>query len=178
MVVVAWDVTQQKHFLSSKSSCDSRAQCNKAINYAVSCLNSESWSTGDHWRRQSTLQPPVIHCHNDVINFSSPLNRQAQISGLHWKTYQNHVWSGSPTICCIAVSHWKIIITLSAVYNQCRYTRRVVLRNSFSGKRMKKSCQKFLEVTIRYDMIRDAILTCARKPTWVNLIYRTELTTK
>ena len=27
-------------------------------------------------------------------------------------------------------------------------------------------------------MIRDAILTCARKPTWVGLIYRTETTTK
>jgi len=29
-----------------------------------------------------------------------------------------------------------------------------------------------------YDTIRDAILTCARKPTWVTLIYRTEPTTK
>ena len=33
-------------------------------------------------------------------------------------------------------------------------------------------------VTIRYDTIRDVILTCARKPTWVSLIYRTEPTTK
>ena len=32
--------------------------------------------------------------------------------------------------------------------------------------------------TIRYDRIRDAILTCARKPTWVGLICRTETTTK
>jgi len=32
--------------------------------------------------------------------------------------------------------------------------------------------------TIPYDTIRDAILTCARKPTWVRLIYRTEPTTK
>jgi len=31
--------------------------------------------------------------------------------------------------------------------------------------------------TIRYDTIRDAILTCARKPTWVSLIYRTQPTT-
>ena len=31
---------------------------------------------------------------------------------------------------------------------------------------------------IRYDTIRDAILTCARKPTWVDLIYRMETTTK
>ena len=30
----------------------------------------------------------------------------------------------------------------------------------------------------RYDTIRDAILACARKPTWVGLIYRTESTTK
>ena len=32
--------------------------------------------------------------------------------------------------------------------------------------------------TIRYDTIRDAILTCDRKPTWVRLIYRTETTTE
>ena len=31
---------------------------------------------------------------------------------------------------------------------------------------------------IRYDTIQDAILTCARKPTLVSLIYRTEPTTK
>jgi len=31
---------------------------------------------------------------------------------------------------------------------------------------------------VRYDTIRDAILTCARKPTWVGLIYRAETTTK
>jgi len=30
----------------------------------------------------------------------------------------------------------------------------------------------------RYDTIRDTILTCARKPTKVSLIYRTETTTK
>ena len=31
---------------------------------------------------------------------------------------------------------------------------------------------------IRYDTIRDASLTCARKPTWVGSTYRTEPTTK
>jgi len=30
----------------------------------------------------------------------------------------------------------------------------------------------------RHDTIRDAILPCARKPTWVSLTYRTEPTTK
>jgi len=33
-------------------------------------------------------------------------------------------------------------------------------------------------LTIRYDTIPDAVLTCARKPTWVSLIYRTETTSK
>ena len=33
-------------------------------------------------------------------------------------------------------------------------------------------------LSLRYDTIRDAILTCARKPTLVSLIYRTETTTK
>jgi len=32
--------------------------------------------------------------------------------------------------------------------------------------------------TASYDTIRDAILTCARKPTRIGLIYRTETTTK
>jgi len=31
--------------------------------------------------------------------------------------------------------------------------------------------------TKRYNTIRDAILTCARKPTWVRLIYRTDMQT-
>jgi len=35
-----------------------------------------------------------------------------------------------------------------------------------------------MPVAVRYDTIRDAILTCARKPTWIGLIYRTETTTK
>jgi len=34
------------------------------------------------------------------------------------------------------------------------------------------------ELIERYDTIRDAILTCARKPTWVGLIYCMETTTK
>jgi len=38
--------------------------------------------------------------------------------------------------------------------------------------------QRTTEPQPRYDTIRDAILTCARKPTWVGLIYRTEPTTK
>ena len=36
----------------------------------------------------------------------------------------------------------------------------------------------FTAPAIRYDTIRDASLTCARKPTWVSLIYRTEPTSK
>ena len=35
-----------------------------------------------------------------------------------------------------------------------------------------------LTYTIRYDTVRDAILTCAQKPTRVSLIYGTEPTTK
>ena len=45
---------------------------------------------------------------------------------------------------------------------------------AFSGWR----CLTGKAVQPRYDTIRDAILTCDRKPTWVSLIYRTEPTTK
>jgi len=44
--------------------------------------------------------------------------------------------------------------------------------------RMQISSYKLCLHMIRSDTIRDAILTCARKPTWVGLIYRTEKTTK
>jgi len=37
---------------------------------------------------------------------------------------------------------------------------------------------RHLRLAAAYDTIRDAILTCARKPTRVSLIYRTETTTK
>ena len=39
-------------------------------------------------------------------------------------------------------------------------------------------CALTLTATTRYDTIRDGILTCARMPTQVSLIYRTEPTTK
>ena len=37
---------------------------------------------------------------------------------------------------------------------------------------------RLMKALVWYDTIRDAILTCARKPTWIGLIYRTETTTK
>ena len=37
---------------------------------------------------------------------------------------------------------------------------------------------KRCKISLTYDTIRDTILTCARKPTYVSLIYRTEPTTK
>jgi len=39
------------------------------------------------------------------------------------------------------------------------------------------SCS-YIAGSLQHDTIRDAILTCAQKPTWVSLIYRTEPTTK
>ena len=41
----------------------------------------------------------------------------------------------------------------------------------------KPTCHAHVQLTW-YDTIQDAILTCARKPTWVSLIYRMEPTTK
>jgi len=41
-----------------------------------------------------------------------------------------------------------------------------------------RSLGKETIIMLRYDTIQDAILTCARKPTWVGLIYRTKTTTK
>ena len=43
---------------------------------------------------------------------------------------------------------------------------------------MTNSALIYVTIRYRYDTIRDAILTCARKPTLVSLIYPTEPTTK
>ena len=48
---------------------------------------------------------------------------------------------------------------------------------SWTGLYMEESI-KLTEDRDKYDTIRDAILMCARKPTWVSLIYCTETTTE
>jgi len=53
----------------------------------------------------------------------------------------------------------------------------------FAGKNMRYAhfaeiCKKCDNKRTTNDTIRDAILTCARKPIWIGLIYRTETTTK
>ena len=58
---------------------------------------------------------------------------------------------------------WKTAAVRQSFWAQCYLSRQTKVRNYD---------------TIRYDTIRDAILTCARKPTRVSLIYRTEPTTK
>jgi len=57
----------------------------------------------------------------------------------------------------------------------CR-TRPANALHSVSSASSRPTCP-FQHWTIRYDTIQDAILTCARKPTWVSLFYRTETTT-
>jgi len=49
---------------------------------------------------------------------------------------------------------------------------------SWKSKQNFKKSSSHSERTLRYDTIQDAILTCARKLTWVSLIYHTEPTTK
>jgi len=62
-----------------------------------------------------------------------------------------------------------ILITTLPHYGKLRCVR---LSARFSA------CASSAQWVLQYDTIRDAILTCARKPTWVSLIYRTETTTK
>jgi len=54
----------------------------------------------------------------------------------------------------------------------CIKTARIKRRKSVSRRSISYS------IGALYGTIRDATLTCARKPTWVRLIYRTETTTK
>jgi len=69
---------------------------------------------------------------------------------------------GSNARCCRCMSHQCVAC----------YHYRAMVTGSI-GSRWCKCSEK-----VRYDTIRDAILTCTRKPTWVSLIYRTKTTTK
>jgi len=63
---------------------------------------------------------------------------------------------------------------------QIGFTFLVLARPGSHGQRAVKRlcvCVCVCVEPIEYDTIRDAILTCARKPTRVSLIYRTETTT-
>ena len=53
-----------------------------------------------------------------------------------------------------------------------------ILNPSHHIKRSIRHWSNLIRSTTRYDTIRDGILTCARKPTRVSLIYRTEPTAK
>ena len=50
--------------------------------------------------------------------------------------------------------------------------------NCVRGENSEEIYSRVPNVVMLYDTIRDAILTCAQKPTRVGLIYRTETTTK
>ena len=58
-----------------------------------------------------------------------------------------------------------------------RSTLNMMCVNCYQPERQCEHCALCTRM-IRHDTIRDAILTCARKPTRVSLIYRTETTTK
>jgi len=81
-------------------------------------------------------------------------------------------WATSGTCCCLLTSEigsqfWQI--------PQIRGQNLIIRRWNFG---LWHTIDIVSASVIRYDMIRDAILTCARKTTWVGLIYRTETTTK
>jgi len=60
----------------------------------------------------------------------------------------------------------------------CDRHRASTAYHSVAQQRAGVSSRVWKRKTTRYDTIRDAILTCARKPTSVSLIYRTETTTE
>ena len=112
----------------------------------------------DLWgMEQSPLSPPSPH-HDDTASTSRLQQLIADVRGK--LTMDRELVTQMPRSLCAT-------LTSSAAnerrcWNGTSYTR----------------CICMSPVRIRYDTIRDAILTCARKPTRVSLIYRTEPTTK
>ena len=75
------------------------------------------------------------------------------------------LWTRAPVVSSVASDLWPWLLIPGKLWSRPMH--------------MQKS-RSHVTIRIRYDTIglRDAILTCARKPTWVSLIYRTEPTTK
>jgi len=78
-----------------------------------------------------------------------------------------------------------MLLDAAAVIYATRRTRRLHRGSSSSSSRLSRidDVTELLRisdatVTKRYDTIRYAVLSCARKPTQVSLIYRTKPTTK
>ena len=65
-------------------------------------------------------------------------------------------------------------VTIRRILPHACYLEKIWKKRRISFESIVLNCNS----SLRYDTIRDAILACARKPTWVSLIYRTEPTTK
>ena len=89
------------------------------------------------------------------------------------------VWSSSSVAVCLMTECCCVVDTFRAARSSSTSA------TDYSLPRLRTNFAQYLRAfshagpdTIRHDTIRDAILTCARKPTWVDLIYRTETTAK
>ena len=91
---------------------------------------------------------------------SAPRSRQITTPAPHRSVFYSP--DALPAAQPTASMHWRQITVGQCVINMCTQPWRIPVAYD----------------TIRYDTIRDAISACARKPTWVSLIYRMELTTK
>jgi len=126
--------------------------------------NSNPW----RWLVTLTFNPrqALISTHTmQKINVNSHL-----VQKLEWKQTDGQTDTTdritSPVIC----DRWIFVMcTIASTATSCRGTKAKGHLSNNLGSR---------QIGLRYDTIRDAILTCARKPTWVSLIYRTAPTTK
>jgi len=110
-------------------------------------------------------------------------NRNAKLGGLPERHLAHQSWPPIVTIYCK--------YTLTKLYSQCRRTASGVneplvnsacttarISNISKADRFAVFHRYLSSIGLRYDTIQNTILTCARKLTWVSLIYRTEPTAK
>ena len=84
----------------------------------------------------------------------------------------SNCWDGVQGVWLAAHSViWKSLLVRSTALHICCATHTAASCSAESG-------VLYAYMSLINDTIRDASLTCARKPTWVSLIYRTEPTTK
>jgi len=139
----------------------------------IQCHTELSPTSGVTWSSSTTtvlpseeILFPLFQLSNNIIRTQIYGSMMRKICSHHYKQQNTSKWlirEATQITLTQNVTHYCLNCT------HVNYTRLLA--------RLYTTLKLVFHYQIRYDTIPDAILMCARKPTWVSLIYRTEPTT-
>ena len=137
-----------------------------------------------YWRNNSAHKynyfETLLHTLAFHTNFSRIFHPCNLVPHFHVSHFQSpHLWPGRRAAAVGERGSWRgRWRTASTSRDKRRCPSVATATTRFQLRHRRSASAAWSNPPQRYDTIRDAILTCARKPTRVSLIYRTEPTTK